>query len=111
MRVILINAKLQTVEEMEIGRGLEQLQMLIGGYVEIGHYFEKGDVCFVDEEGLLKQMEHFFQIRGAHQPFAGHGLIVGTTRKGASTNAKLCITAARELVTFHSALEIRSNYA
>ena len=44
----------------------------------IGHYFDNGDVLFVDDEGLLAIDDDttFFQFKGS-QVFAGNGIIIG----------------------------------
>ena len=43
-----------------------------------------GDALYVDDEGLLKPLQHFFAVRGMPEPFAGRGLIVGTDNRGRS---------------------------
>lgn len=43
-----------------------------------------GDCIYVDDEGLLKPMQHFFAVRGSAQPYAGRGLVVGTDARGRS---------------------------
>ena len=64
---------------------------------------------FVDEEGMLKNPKHFFQLRGARlpngqidpDPIAGRGLVRGYREKdGASVDTTLTIEDVRALVTF-----------
>lgn len=43
-----------------------------------------GDTIYVDDEGLLKAPLHFFAVRGAPQPYAGRGLVVGVDERGRS---------------------------
>lgn len=43
-----------------------------------------GDALYVDDEGLLKPLQHFFAVRGMPEPFAGRGLVVGTDARGRS---------------------------
>jgi hypothetical protein len=43
-----------------------------------------GDALYVDDEGLLKPLQHFFAVRGMPEPFAGRGLVVGTDSRGRS---------------------------
>jgi hypothetical protein len=79
MRALHIDAAARQVREVQLpdrGSQIKALHALVGGYIEVAHRFPNGDVMFVDEEGLLKGPEHFFDI-GAHQPFAGNGVIVG----------------------------------
>lgn len=87
MRAILIDAKNKTVTETQV-HGLPGLQNAVGGYIECAHDFDNGDTCYVNEEGLF-QFEDFFMIDGAHQPFAGNGIIVGLDQEsGETTDAK-----------------------
>jgi hypothetical protein len=58
---------------------LKSLQALVGGSVETAWQWPTGDVCFVDEEALLKMPRHFFHLEPCgHQPFAGNGVVVGS---------------------------------
>jgi hypothetical protein len=65
--------------------------------------------AYVDEEGMLKNPKHFFQLRGArlpngeidHEPIAGRGLVLGYLEKdGARLNTTLTVEDVRALVTF-----------
>lgn len=53
------------------------------------------DALFVDDEGLLKEPERLFALAGAHQPFAGKGLIVGADADGESVSAETSIDLVR----------------
>jgi hypothetical protein len=55
--------------------------------VEIGN----GDVIYVDDEGLLKPLDWFFAIKGAHQPFAGCGLVLGSNDEGEAVSAGIAL--------------------
>ena len=93
MRAILIDSQLKKIEYVEIS-GLQSMQNLVGGYIERAHEiithgnWQKGthftEDLFVDEDGLNKGLQDFFYFKGAHQPFAGNGLIVG----GGDTNGE-----------------------
>lgn len=77
-RALFIDSKAGTVIETEIPNDdrLSALQKAVDGSIEAATDFPDGDVLYVDEEGLLKDPKYFFDI-GAHQPFAGNGIIVG----------------------------------
>jgi len=79
MKAIKIDAENRKVEEIEIN-GLSDMQKAVGGFIQVGHWFDNSnDVIFVDEEGLLKDPENFFTIRGKDsQILAGNGLVLGT---------------------------------
>lgn len=87
MRAILIDAAQGTVQEIDTVGDLDALYGLIHcQMIEVAHEFPNGDVLYVDEEGLLKQPQRFFDI-GAHQPFAGNGVIIGCDGNGETVAA------------------------
>lgn len=101
---IFIDAVNHKVSEVEL-EGLEGLQKAVGGYIEIAHEFADSDgnysnTLFVDEEGLLKSPSSFFTLEGAHQPFAGNGIIVGVNSEGESTDTTLDMEAIKSRVYF-----------
>ena len=56
----------------------DDMRDFIGGWLEIGAMLRDENVLYVDEEGLLKNPEHFFRFSlRPDQPLAGNGLIVG----------------------------------
>jgi hypothetical protein len=76
MKAIWINAESRSMELVEY-QGLADLQRMVGGYIEVAHRFGNGDILFVDEEGLGKDPKAWIIVIGAHQPFAGNGVITG----------------------------------
>ena len=63
--------------------------------------FLKGeDALFVDNQGLFKSSERFFQIAGGYQTFAGKGLIIGADDKGESQSRKTSVDLVRASVLF-----------
>lgn len=89
MRAIVIDAKNKEIREEQYDpkKGLEYMQKCVGGYIERGHTFKNGDEIYVNEEGLLEGLEYGFEIKGAHQPFLGNGVVVSTDRDGETTGA------------------------
>lgn len=59
-----------------------------------------GDSVYVDDEGLLKPMQHFFAVRGMPEPFAGRGLVMGTDSRGHSINPTISLTELTHHVKF-----------
>lgn len=85
IKAILIDAVNHTVEPIFIERDFKAYyEKLNTDIIEVGARFSNGDIIYVNEEGLLKNPEHFFAIawysvRGLEsRVFAGNGLIVGT---------------------------------
>ena len=108
-RAILIDSELKRIEYVEIS-GLEAMQNLVGGYIERAHEitthgnWQKGthftEDLFVDEDGLNKGLKDFFYFKGAHQPFAGNGLIVGY-ENDERTPVTLDLDFVKSKVSFH----------
>ncbi len=106
MKAILINAYTRKISEVEVEAGDNELDSIYGHiecqYIETGMHLENGDVVFVDEEGMLKECNHFFYMLGAHQPFAGSGLIMGTKAGGDSADCNIDIDEVKSRVKFLS---------
>lgn len=101
MRTILIDCAKQEVREHDC-TSLEDLQACVGGSIATAFETENGDTCFVDDEGLLKsENKTFFIFDGAHQPFAGNGVIVGPADgDGETTPAQSTLESIRKRVRF-----------
>jgi hypothetical protein len=77
MKALWINTTDLTVSEVDYA-GLEDMQRLVGGYIEAAYRWDNGDVLYVDEEGLLKADQRYFRITvRSDQALAGNGLLVG----------------------------------
>lgn len=55
---------------------------------------------WVDDEGLLTPCEHFFYYEGAHQPFAGSGVVCSTDSEGNSVDTTLTVEEVASKVKF-----------
>jgi hypothetical protein len=62
------------------------------------------DAIFVDDDGLMKEPQRFFQIATAHQPFAGKGLIIGADHNGDAADAETSLNMVRMSVIFGEVL-------
>lgn len=88
--------------------GIDDLHRLIGGYIAIAATFDNGDVIYVDDEGMFKAQTGFFTVRGAEQPFAGNGVLVGremNPNSAATADPETSIAKLAALVTFMSRFE------
>lgn len=111
IRALLIDPSFQSVREAFIDGGFESLQEAVGGSIEIAHDFPNGDVLYVDEDGLAKAHDamsgrddasraYMFDV-GAHQPFAGRGVIVGAEdAEGRHTDAGMAVGEVKDMVSF-----------
>jgi hypothetical protein len=70
------------------------------------------ETLYVDDEGLYKDRDYFFGIKGAPQEFyAGNGMICGVKKDGSANSTKFTAGIVEELVTFHTREELHRNKA
>lgn len=100
MRAFKIDVIAKTVTEIDISGELKSLQEVVGGYIELAREINDTDNLYVDEEGLLKGQLPWFEITGGHQPFIGHGVIIGSDDEGETIGAKASLTEIQAMVTF-----------
>jgi hypothetical protein len=107
MRAIVIDPAAQTVEEIDTDGSLAALQQVVGGSIE---YVAVDDDhhCYVNEEGLLDQPEHFFMFDGRHQPLAGRGIILSSTPEGDEAPCGLPLDGVKERVSFMDVEAVRA---
>lgn len=99
MRAIIITPSDQAVQEQDINTSLEALQAIVGGDIECACELPGGDTLYVNENGLFS-FRNYFDI-GAHQPFAGPGVIVGPEGgDGRPQDARSDLEAVRQKVRF-----------
>ncbi|WP_371420446.1 DUF3846 domain-containing protein [Tardiphaga sp.] len=72
---ILIDPYQRSVKSVNVTSSVETLQQAIGGDIQLAAEFDKGDILYVDDEGLFTHRLSF-EIDG--QMFPGRGLIVGS---------------------------------
>lgn len=107
MKAILIDSINKEVKEVEIGKGIDEMYKFLNCEIfTIATYLPKDDAIFVDDEGLLNDTDAFFTYEGAHQPFAGNGLIMGCDDEGESTDCKISFAEVKEKVKFYTRYEL-----
>jgi hypothetical protein len=109
MRAIVINAEAQTVIETDIDGKLHSLQEIVGGLIDPVYPGLEGTDhhCYVNDEGLLNNPQHFFMLKGGHQPLAGNGVILSTTGDGDEAPCALPLEWVKERVTFMDLQAVR----
>lgn len=106
MKAIHINAEKQTITEININ-GLSGMQDAVGGYIAVAHGPNDKNTIYVDDEGLLKGYNYGFEYNGAHQPFAGNGIVCGIDYEtGESTDCTLTIDEIKKNVRFFITIPI-----
>jgi len=112
MKAILIDSKNKTVTEVKISGDLQSIYKIMGvDMIEVATYLSDEDCIYCDEEGMMKSLGHFFEVKGAHQPFAGNGLVVGTSDDGDTASTKMSVEDVRPFVSFTSIYELKARYA
>jgi len=107
MKAILIDSINKEVKEVEIGKGIDQMYEFLNCEIfTIASYLPKKDAIFVDDEGLMNGTDVFFTYEGAHQPFAGNGLIMGCDNEGESVDCKIDLAEVKDKVKFYSRYEL-----
>lgn len=113
MRAILIDPFKKTVLELNLDASQNMLdqwyKVLDASPVEVAHYIDDHDSILVDEEGLLKPCDHFFTYQGAHQPFAGRGLVVGCDNDGNTVSCTTPVEDVLDSVRFLSRIDVLGN--
>lgn len=84
MKCYVIDAKEGVIYEREYTPYTNDINDILGCSIFcVGGYLnDKADAVLVDDEGLLKNPEHFFQIGIDGQPLAGHGVVTGCDAHG-----------------------------
>ena len=106
MKAVKIDSKEKTITDIDVN-GLPDLQAIVGGLIATALIFPNGDTLFVDDEGLFKNPENFFEHSDGYQPFAGNGVLVGTHPKNGEVLGVL--TTAEQLtpkITFLDRLDV-----
>jgi len=104
MRVILVDPVAKTVTEHDIPRSgggfLEEAYKLTGcSCITVAQYDSDHDV-YVDDEGLLKQVEGFVMVPRHPEPLAGKALIVGAVDdEGENTPATVDLDHVKKSVS------------
>jgi hypothetical protein len=98
MKAIKIDVSQQAVYEVDVF-GLESMQRQVGGLLETAMNIDT-DCIYVNEEGLFGNNDKWFNFDGSHQPFAGHGLVVGTDDNGRTIAPKITVDEVKSKVRF-----------
>ena len=101
MRAIVINSHNRTIVETDVDVSLDSLQQIVGGLIEpVEQSLDGEHHCYVNEEGLLDNPQHFFLFTGGHQPLAGNGIILASAGDGDEAPCRLSLQWVKERVTF-----------
>ncbi|VVC76013.1 hypothetical protein AQUSIP_13140 [Aquicella siphonis] len=100
MRAIKIDVTNCTVTEVDVSN-LKDKQAIVDGYICVGFEYPDGKhVCYVNDEGLLNNPQHFFASKYGYQPYAGNGVIVGSTLTGNDSPCTLTLDEVKASIRF-----------
>lgn len=103
--------------ELDHSTNYKDLQEMVMGPLQLAHVFENGDHLYVNENGLHDLPEalegkmeieraYLFDL-GAHQAFAGKGVIVGAEdQSGLHQDARCSVEVLRGITTFLAPVEL-----
>ena len=91
MKAFLIDPEKRTITEVDYDGHHKSIYKLIGADLFDTVRLSGSDVIFVDDEGLMKNPQHFFKLDGLTSPLAGKGLVLGTNNRGESISPKLVL--------------------
>ena len=101
MKALLIDSKNRMISQIEIGEHFTEISKAIGCEVFAApHIMKNNDTLYCDDEGLLKNPEHFFLLDSYPQPIAGNGLILGCDDEGESVDVSMSLIELSSRITF-----------
>jgi hypothetical protein len=103
MKAFFINSEKQTVEEINLEPGLEEIyRHLDCNCIEAPFSFHNnGDVVYVDEEGAFHpDIKGAFTFEGYLYPLVRNGLIVGTNDDGEDVDAVSTLEEVKKHIIF-----------
>jgi hypothetical protein len=104
LKAILIDPFNQTIIEHETDGELHSIYKLMQvSMIEAVYLNSSKDCMYVDEEGLLGNLleQAWFRIEGFEDnPFAGRGLVFGTTDDGGNSSPRITVDQLRTLVVW-----------
>jgi hypothetical protein len=101
MKALLIDSKNKVVKQIEIGEHFTEISKAIDCETfSAPHIMQDNDTLYCDDEGLLKNPQHFFLLDSYPQPIAGNGLILGCDDEGESVDASISLEELSSRITF-----------
>jgi hypothetical protein len=104
MKAFLINPFDKTVSEVDYSGDYQDIYKLIDAELFEVVYIDGNNAIYVDEEGLFKNEQAFFQV--GYAMLAGRGLVLGTDDEGESISPAISLKDLAKKVTFLSRAEV-----
>jgi hypothetical protein len=107
MKAILIDPIARTISEVQHNGDYRQIYQYLSDKdngLDVDDFnvvqIDQRNAFYVDGEGLLKRPRYFFVWRGAPQPYAGRGLILGNNGAGETVATTWDLNKVRTYVEF-----------
>tara|TARA_Y100000114_G_scaffold148215_1_gene160940 strand:- start:108 stop:500 length:393 start_codon:yes stop_codon:yes gene_type:complete len=111
MKAYLIDPIKEEISIVDYNGDIKQIQELIeADLFDVVYPFKNQDAVYVDDMGLMKQVNFYFQIKydnGRNQDLFGLGLVLGVDDEGNSVEPKISLETLKDKVTFRGAVSIR----
>ena len=111
MKAYLIDPIKEEISIVDYNGDVKQIQELIeADLFDVVYPFKNQDAVYVDDMGLMKQVNFYFQIKydnGRNQDLFGLGLVLGVDDKGNSVEPKISLETLKDKVTFRGAVSIK----
>ena len=104
MKAYLIDPFEKSINEVEYSGDYQDIYKLINADLFDVAYIDDGIGVFVDDEGLYKPNQAFFQV--GYAMLAGYGLVLGTDDEGESISPNISLKDLAKKVTFLSREEV-----
>jgi hypothetical protein len=104
MKAFLINPFDKTVSEVDYSGDYKDIYKLINAELFDVVYIDGNNAIYVDDEGLFKNEQAFFQV--GYAMLAGYGLVLGTDDEGESISPAISLKDLAKKVTFLSKEEV-----
>ena len=104
MKAYLINPIKEEISVVDYNGDFHQILKFIEAELFDAVYpFKNADTIYVDDMGLMKPINHFFQVKcdnGTSQDLFGLGLVLGSNKEGESIDAQTTLEELKKRITF-----------
>ena len=108
LNVIIIDPLMSIIHQKTIDNNLDGLRGAIDDHnIELVRIDDDNDM-FCDEEGLFRENQSYFIIKGKERiiPIAGKCVVLGNTPDGDSSDVKMSVTDLAKMIEFKTRTEM-----
>jgi len=113
MKAYLIDPIKRIVSVVDYNGDFHQICKFINAEIfDVVNPFKNADTIFVDDMGLMKPINHYFEIKydnGHSQDLFGLGLVLGSNKEGESIDAQTTLEELKKRITFKGGVMIETS--